>query len=39
MGSDGVYEWREADFSYNPNFAGENSGLRLENSYFGNLSV
>jgi hypothetical protein len=34
MGTDGVYELREGDVSYNPDFGGENSGLRLENSYF-----
>jgi putative transposase len=39
MAADGVYELREHDISYNPNFAGENSGLRLENSYFWNLSI
>ena len=39
MGTDGVYELREGDVSYNPNFAGENSGLRIENSYFWNLSI
>jgi hypothetical protein len=39
MGTDGVYELREGDVSYNPNFAGENSGLRVENSYFWNLSI
>jgi hypothetical protein len=38
-GADGVYELREGDVSYNPNFAGENSGLRPENSYFWNLSI
>jgi hypothetical protein len=37
MGADGIYELRERDVSYNPNFAGENSGLRPENSYFGDL--
>jgi hypothetical protein len=36
---DGVYELRERDVSYNPNFAGENIVLRAENSYFGNLSI
>ena len=39
MGADGAYELREGDVSYNPNFAGENSGLRPENTYFGNLSI
>jgi putative transposase len=39
MEVDGVYELREGDVSYNPNFAGENSGLRVENSYFWNLSI
>ena len=39
MGANGVYELREGDVSYNPNFAGENSGLRPENTYFGNLSI
>jgi hypothetical protein len=39
MGTDGVYELREGDVSYNPDFGGENSGLRLENSYFWNLSI
>jgi hypothetical protein len=39
MGTDGVYELREGDVSYKPHFAGENSGLRLENSYFWNLSI
>jgi hypothetical protein len=37
--ADGVYELREGDVSYKPNFAGENSGLRPENTYFGNLSI
>jgi putative transposase len=39
MGADGVYELREDDISYNSNLAGENSGLRPENSYFWNLSI
>jgi putative transposase len=39
MEADGVYELREGEVSYNGNFAGENSGLRLENSYFWNLSI
>ena len=39
MEADGVYELREGDVSYNANFAGENSGLKLENSYFWNLST
>jgi hypothetical protein len=39
MGADGVYELRELDVSYNPNFVGENSGLRPENSYFWNISI
>jgi len=39
MGADGVYELREGDVSYNASFAGENSGLRLENTYFLNISV
>ncbi len=33
-GTDGVYELEDGDVSYNPNFAGENRGLRPENSYF-----
>jgi putative transposase len=39
MGTDGVYELREGDVSYNPNFAGKNTCLRVENSYFWNLSI
>jgi hypothetical protein len=39
IGADGVYELREGDVFYSPNFAGENSGLRPENSYFWNLSI
>jgi putative transposase len=39
MEADGVYELREGDVSYNPDFAGEKSGLRVENSYFWNLSI
>jgi hypothetical protein len=39
MGTDKVYELREGDVSYNPILAGENSGLTLENSYFGNLFI
>jgi len=39
MEADGVYELREGDVSYNPDFGGENSGLRVENSYFWNLSI
>jgi hypothetical protein len=39
VGADGVYELREPDVSYNANFAGENSGLRPENTYFWKLSV
>jgi putative transposase len=39
MGADGVYELRERDVPYNPDFAGENSGLRPENSYFWNISI
>jgi hypothetical protein len=35
----GVYELREGEVSYNPHFAGENTGLRPENTYFGNLSI
>jgi len=31
---DGVYELREQDISYKGNLGGENSGLRLENTYF-----
>ena len=38
MGTDGVYELREGDVSYIHNFASENSGLRPENRYFGDLS-
>jgi hypothetical protein len=38
-GADGVYELRERDVCYNPNFAGENSGLRPPNGYFGDLSI
>jgi len=39
MEADGVYELREGDVSYNPDFGGENSGLRVENSYFWNLTI
>jgi hypothetical protein len=39
MEADRVYELGERDVSYNHNFAGENSGLRPENSYFWNLSI
>ena len=39
MGADGVYERRERDVSYNPNFTSENIGLRPGNPYFGNISV
>jgi len=39
MGTDGVYELREDDVSYDPDFAGENSSLRVENGYFWNLSI
>jgi len=39
MEADGVYELREGDFSYSPDFGGENSGLRVENSYFWNQSI
>ncbi len=35
----GVYELRELDGSYNGNFAGENGGLRPENTYFLNIPV
>jgi hypothetical protein len=35
MGADGVYELRELDVSYNPNFVGENSCLRPETAIFG----
>ena len=38
-GTDGVYELRECDGSYNGNFAGENGRLRPENTYFLNISV
>jgi REP element-mobilizing transposase RayT len=34
-----VRDGREQEVSYNRNFAGENSGLRPENSYFWNLSI
>ena len=37
--ADGVYELRGRDVSYNAIFAGENSGLRPENTYFRNISV
>jgi hypothetical protein len=37
--ADVVYGLREHDVSYNANFAGEKSGLRVENTYFWNLSV
>jgi hypothetical protein len=30
---------RERDGSYTGNFAGENSGLRPENTYFWNISI
>ena len=39
MGADGIYDLRERDVSYNAIFAGENSGLRPENTYFRNVSV
>jgi len=39
MGEDGIYELREPDISYNTNFAGENSGLRPDNSYFWDISA
>jgi hypothetical protein len=39
MGADGVYELRARDVSYNPNFGGENSALRPENSYLWNISI
>jgi REP element-mobilizing transposase RayT len=38
-GADGVYELRDGDVSYNPNFARENSGLGPENTYFWNLLI
>jgi putative transposase len=34
VGTESVYELRERDGSYKGNFAGENSGLRLENAHF-----
>jgi putative transposase len=34
VGTESVYELRERDDSYKGNFAGENSGLRLENAHF-----
>ena len=37
--ADGFYELRERDVSYNYNLAGENNGLRLENSYFRQISI
>jgi hypothetical protein len=39
MEADGVHELRGGDISYNRNFAVENSGLRIEDSYFGNPST
>ena len=39
MGADGVYELRERDVSYNAIFPDENSSLRLEKTYFWNISV
>ena len=39
MEANGVYELKEGDVSYSPDFSGENSGLRIENSYFWNLSI
>jgi hypothetical protein len=39
MGADGGYELRERDVSYNAIFAGENSGLRPEYTYFWRLSM
>ncbi len=39
MGADGGSELGERDVSNNANFAGENSGLRPENDYFGNIAV
>jgi hypothetical protein len=37
--ADGLYELRERDVSYNANFAGKNSSLRPENTYFWNISA
>ncbi len=37
--ADGVYELRERNVSYKPNFASENIALRPENSCFWNLSI
>ena len=39
MEADGVHELRGGDISYNRNFAGENRGLRPEDSYLGNPST
>jgi hypothetical protein len=39
MGADGGYELGERDVSNNTNFPGENSGLRPEDDYFGNIAV
>jgi len=37
LGADGIYELKEGDVSYNGNWGGENSGLRPENTYFGDI--
>ncbi len=39
MGTGGVYVLRESDGSYTGNSIGENGGLRLGYTYFGNLSI
>jgi putative transposase len=39
LGVDGVYELREQDVSYSGNLGGENSGLRLENTYFWDIPI
>jgi hypothetical protein len=39
LGTVGVYALREPEVSYNANFAGENSALRPENTYFWKLSM
>jgi len=38
-GTDGIYELRDDEVSYNPHFAGKNNGLRAENTYFWKLSI
>ena len=39
VGTDGIYELRERDVSYNAIFDGENSVLRPENTHFVDISA